>query len=67
VPNQPLSFFIVAGAKDPLVKEIAEGKTQLIEKKFPVTYREIADFGKEYLEDKTFGELRVWMDWLEHI
>jgi S1-C subfamily serine protease/predicted esterase len=67
VPNQPLSFFIVAGAKDPLVKEIAEGKTRLVEKKFPVQYREIADFGKEYLDDKTFGELRVWMDSLDRI
>ena len=60
-------FFVVAGQKDPLVKEITESKDRLIEKKFPVIYREIADFGKEYLDEKTFQELRAWMDSLDRI
>ncbi len=67
VSGQPLAFFVVAGQKDPLVKEIAESKARLVEKKFPVLYREIADFGKEYLDEKTFQELRVWMDSLDRI
>ncbi len=67
VPGQPLSFFVVAGQKDPLLKDITAGKASLVEKKFPVVYREIADFGKEYLDEKTFGELRVWMDSLDKI
>ncbi len=67
VPDQPLSFFVVAGQKDPLLKEITESKDRLVEKKFPVVYREIADFGKEYLDEKTFRELRAWMDSLDRI
>jgi predicted esterase len=67
VASQPLAFFIVAGQKDPLLKDITEGKDRLVEKKFPVIYREIADFGKEYLDEKTFGELRAWMDSLDRI
>jgi len=67
VPGQPLSFFIVAGAKDPLLKDIQEGKAKLDEKKFPVVYREIADFGKEYLDEKSFQELRLWMDSLDRL
>jgi serine protease Do len=66
-PNQPLSFFLIAGAKDPLLKDIVDGKTKLQEKKFPVIYREIADFGKEYLDEKSFGELRLWLDSLDRI
>lgn len=67
VPNQPLSFFIVAGEKDPLLKEIVGGKDKLEEKKYPVIYRQIADFGKQYLDEKSFQELRVWMDSLDRI
>lgn len=67
VAGQPLAFFVVAGQKDPLLKEITESKDRLVEKKFPVVYREIADFGKEYLDEKTFQELRAWMDSLDRI
>ena len=67
VPGQPLSFFIIAGTKDPLIKDIADGKAKLVEKKYPVVYREIADFGKEYLDEKSFDELRRWMDSLDRI
>lgn len=65
--DQPLSFFIVGGQKDPLIRDIADGKARLAEKKFPVVYREIAEFGKEYLDEKTFQELRAWMDSLDRI
>ncbi len=67
VPNQPLSFFIVGGDKDPLIKEIITTKDRLADKKFPVVYRQLADFGKEYLDKKTFAELWVWMDSLDRI
>jgi hypothetical protein len=39
----------------------------LTEKKFPVVYREIAEFGKEYLDEKTFEELKRWLDSLDRI
>jgi serine protease Do len=67
VPNQPLSFFLVAGDKDPLLKDIQDGKAKLVEKKFPLVYRELKEFGKEYLDEKTLEELRMWMDSLDRI
>ena len=67
VPNQPLSFYMVAGKKDPLIKEINAGINKLKEKKYPVIYREIEDFGKEYLDENSFDELRRWMDSLDRI
>ena len=65
--DQPLSFFIVGGQKDPLIRDIADGKARLVEKRFPVVYRELAEFGKEYLDEKTFQELRAWMDSLDRV
>ena len=67
VPNQPLSFFIVAGEKDPMLKEIEESKAQLEAKKYPVQYRAIPEFGKEYLTLPIMQELQRWMDSLDRI
>ena len=67
LPNQPLAFFLVAGNKDPILKEIQETRDKLKEKKYPVIYREIQDFGKEYLDQKTMNELVVWIDTLDRI
>jgi S1-C subfamily serine protease/predicted esterase len=66
-PGQSLSFFLVVGDKDPNLKEIAEGVAKLKEKKFPVVYREIKDFGKEYLTDAVLTELQKWLDALDRI
>ncbi len=46
VANQPLSFFICGGDKDPLLKDIVESKDLLKEKRFPVTFREMKDSGR---------------------
>ncbi len=67
LPAQPLSFFIVAGDKDPLLKDIEETRDKLKEKRFPIIYREIKNFGKEYLDQKTLDELVVWLDSLDRI
>ena len=67
VPGQPLSFFIVGGEQDPRVKDIAEAKPRLTEKKHAVIYRQLKDFGKEYLLDTTLEELKVWLDSLDRI
>jgi serine protease Do len=66
VPNQRLSFFIVAGSKDPLLKEIAKSEKTLGEKKYPVIFREI-EMGKEYLNEKTLKELVRWIDCLDRL
>jgi S1-C subfamily serine protease/predicted esterase len=63
--GQRLSFFIVAGGRDPLAKEIAGVKSQLAEQKYASTYREVAEMGKEYLDRKTFEELVRWIDSLD--
>lgn len=65
--GQRLSFFVVAGAKDPLLKDIAAVKPKLAEKKLLVIYREVADMGKEYLDRKTFEEMIRWLDSLDRI
>lgn len=67
VPGQPLSFFIVGGEQDPLVKDIAEAKPRLTEKKHAVIYRQLKDFGKEYLLETTLEELKIWLDSLDRI
>ncbi|HEY2784904.1 MAG TPA: PDZ domain-containing protein [Fimbriiglobus sp.] len=66
-PGQPLNFFLVVGDKNPNLKEIGEGLAKLKEKKFPVIYREIKDFGKEYLTDVVLAELQRWLDALDRI
>jgi serine protease Do len=67
VPNQPLSFFLAWGDKDPLAKDIAAGKAALEEKRFPIVAREMKEAGKEYLDAKTFAELLVWLDSLDRL
>ena len=67
VANLPLSFFISGGDKDPLLKEIVESKDLLREKRFPVTFREMKESGKEYFDLKTFTDFLAWLDSLDRI
>ena len=63
--NQRLSFYLAGGALDPLIKTIADSRTQLQQRKFPVVYREIKGRGREYLEDEHIRELARWIDALD--
>lgn len=65
--SSPLSFFIVAGGKDPLAKQIAQSQDALSKKKFPVIFREIPEMGREYLTEKVLQELVRWIDSLDRI
>jgi S1-C subfamily serine protease len=67
VQNQRVEFLVIGGAKDPLVKEIAEGAKKLTEKKFKALYREMRITGKEYVYDDldVFSEMIRWMDSLD--
>jgi serine protease Do len=67
LPNQPLAFFIVGGEKDPAIKAIAESRPALKDKKFPVIFRQLKDFGKEYMLQPTLIELCVWIDSIDKI
>jgi S1-C subfamily serine protease/predicted esterase len=67
VANQPLAFFLAAGDKDPLLKEVEASKQALEEARFPVSYRVVKESGKEYLDVKAFGELLMWLDSLDRL
>lgn len=66
-PARPLSFFIVAGDKDPLADEIKNATPALVEKRFPMYFRLIPEFGKEYMDQKTLVEMCIWLDTLDRI
>jgi S1-C subfamily serine protease len=65
IPAQRLSFYVVGGDRDPLIKAIAESRTRLVDRKLPVIYREIPNRGREYLDADTFRELVRWIDSLD--
>jgi hypothetical protein len=67
VANQPLSFFIAGGDKDPLIKDIKEGKDLLLERRFPVIWREMKESGKEYFDAATFADFVAWIDSLDRL
>jgi predicted esterase len=67
VAGQRVEFLVIAGAKDPLAKEIAEAPKKLAEKKYKALYREMPITGKEYVNDDkdVFLEMVRWMDSLD--
>jgi serine protease Do len=70
IANQPLSFFLVVGGKDPQKPAVIATKDALLRFKYPVTYREPA-IGVEYIDGKagmpTLEELVRWVDSLDRI
>ena len=48
-----------AGDKDPLIKEIVESKDMLLEKRFPVVFREMKESGKEYFDAEDVHRTRL--------
>jgi serine protease Do len=67
VANQPVSFFVACGSKDPLAKSVADTKTKLTDQKYSVIHREIANMGHQYLDLKTLEELVRWIDALDRL
>jgi serine protease Do len=65
VPNQRLAFWLASGELDPLVKNISEGRTKLAEKRYSAVFVEIANRGREYLEDRQVRDLVRWIDTLD--
>lgn len=66
-PSKRVEFFVIGGAKDPLVKQIAEGPKKLNEKKYKALYREMKEYGKEYVNEdsEVFSHLLGWMETLD--
>ncbi len=69
VANQPLSFFLVVGGKDPLKDEVIESNKKLMEYKFSTLFTEIKDMGHEYLDfdESTLKQLIRWIDSLDKV
>jgi S1-C subfamily serine protease/predicted esterase len=65
--DQPLSFFIAVGDKDPALAEIKESVQLLRERRFPLIYREMKNIGREYLDADTFHDLLLWLDSLDRL
>lgn len=65
LPHQRLHFYLAGGDRDPLIKEINQSKKTLVERRFPVAYRELRDRGREYLDDNALRELVRWIDSLD--
>jgi S1-C subfamily serine protease/predicted esterase len=65
VAGQRLSFFIVAGGKDPLAQAVAETKAKLSDHKYPVVFRQIAEMGNQYFDAVTLHDLIRWIDSLD--
>ncbi len=65
VANQRLSFYLAAGQFDQIVKNIAESRVKLAERRFPAFYREMPERGREYLTDKDLKEVVRWIDSLD--
>ena len=66
-PSKRVEFFVVGGTKDPLVKQIAEGPKKLNDKKYKALYREMKEYGKEYVNEdqEVFSHLLGWMETLD--
>jgi S1-C subfamily serine protease/predicted esterase len=71
IANQPLNFFLVVGDKDPLRDAVKETKAKLTEYKYPVTFREVKDMGRQYIDGRlgidTLHELARWIDSLDRL
>jgi S1-C subfamily serine protease len=64
---QPLSFYIVAGGKDPLKDLIKDGQKKLADYKYPAIYREVKDMGQQYMDADTLKEMLRWIDSLDRL
>lgn len=65
VANQRVSFFLISGELDPILKSIADSRVRLAEKRYPAFYREIPERGREYLDKKHLREIGRWIDSLD--
>jgi hypothetical protein len=71
VINQPLSFYLVVGSRDPVLPNVKQTKDKLAKFKYTAVLREIKDLGHEYIDGKagvpTLEEMVRWIDSLDWI
>lgn len=68
VPNQRLSFFLVAGDHDPQIEAIRAVPAKLKENHFPLIYHEVPNQGNGYITDlAVFEQMVMWIVGLDRI
>lgn len=68
VPNQRLSFFLVAGDRDPQIEAVRAVPAKLKENRFPLIYHEIPNQGNGYITDlAVFEQLVLWIVGLDRL
>jgi S1-C subfamily serine protease len=69
VPGERLSFYLAVGDRDLLARAVAECKTKLCERRFPVVFRDFPNRGREYLFSnvEALKELVRWIDSLDRL
>jgi len=69
--NQPLSFYLVVGGKDPVKPAVVQTRERLQQLKYSVILSEIANNGHEYIDGRagipTLEELVRWIDSLDRM
>jgi predicted esterase len=66
-PAQPLSFYLVAGRQASIAQALREYKSKLVEKRFPLVYRELELENDLYLTRAALAELVRWIDSLDRL
>src|SRR5205807_1914852 len=56
--NQPLSFFMVVGEKDPILDAVKESESKLKEYRYPVLLRQMKEKGHDYFDNETEKTLK---------
>lgn len=68
VPDQRLSFFLVAGDRDPQIQAIRATVGKIKENRFPLIYHEVSNQGNGYINDLTiFEQLVQWIVGLDRL
>lgn len=66
-PREPLSFFIVVGDKDPILKSVQDGKGKLEEEKYSTVLRELKGKGHQYFDIRTLDTLEELVRWIDSL
>lgn len=68
VPDQRLSFYLVAGDRDPQIEAIRAVPGKLKENRFPLHYQEIPNQGNGYITDLAiFEQMVLWIIGLDRL
>ncbi len=67
LPNQPLSFFMVVGEKDPILDAVKESEAKLKEYRYPVLLRTLKEKGHDYFDRDTEPMLRELVRWIDSL